>query len=363
MSSLTELEARIRKLAQENEILIQQQRQREVQYTNELHWLRAELAKAQNGEEKISLAKLNFLADMSHELRTPLNTVIGFCQYLLGDKTLNSDHEEKIRLMLASSEDLWSLINDILDMAKIEIGELGLQISHFDLYEILESTSSNIHTKANARGLSFETEFANNLPQFLVGDSAKLRYILLTLLSNALKDTSNGLVILRVWQGEKPNPDTYNLFFEVEVTEANRELKFGNNRLSAASLGLNLSREFAALMGGSLEATQDENFVRHYLANLHIEIAPTIPEKPNTFLERVAYIADKRNRNGSLESRLSNIPSEMRAELHDALNQFSLSKVETVCQKIAKIDASLAQEIVAMAKEFDFKTILSLLSK
>src|SRR6185369_8632883 len=112
MSSLTELEARISKLSKENAVLIKQQRYNEEKYAKELQWLREELTKTQIGDEKISFAKLSFLADMSHEFRTPLNTVIGFCQYLLGDKALNKDHEEKIRLMLASSEDLLGLIND-----------------------------------------------------------------------------------------------------------------------------------------------------------------------------------------------------------------------------------------------------------
>jgi signal transduction histidine kinase len=370
MPTNAELEERIESLLVENEDLIKQQRHIKEKYLRELALAQDNLQKAQQALESALLAKTSFLASMSHELRTPLNTVIGFCQYLLKDNSLSKEQHEKVYLMLNSGEHLLGMINNILEISKIEMGKIDLQIVNFDLYETLEDLSSSYQAKSYSKGINFETDFAANLPRFLFGDYNKLRQILLSLLSNALKLTSRGEISFRAWQGKALYPDASHLFFEVQYTGqeiAGKDVEsiFGLfSQIQSgkeASLGLSISREFARLMRGELKLESQLGQGSSFLLNLHIGMAETSPEKPNLFLERVARVADKHDRFSQLEARLVSLPKNIQGSLREALFQFSLSSVELVCQDIAEYDISLAQEIVGLAKEFDFKTILNLL--
>jgi len=262
---------------QQAELLAQAQRQS------------AELQKAKEAADAANLAKSEFLAKISHELRTPLNAILGFTQLLIHDLSLKSEQRDHLNIINRSGEHLLTLINDVLEMSKIEAGRVTLNESSFDLYNLLNSLEDMLQLKANSKGLSLIFDRAPQVCQYIHADESKLRQVLINLLGNAIKFTQQGSITLRIRQFEEtetrrqtlesgthePNaakdlpsvpPSTpYILAFEVEDTgpgiesneqerlfEAFVQAKSGRKSQEGTGLGLPISRQFVHLMGGDI---------------------------------------------------------------------------------------------------------------
>ncbi len=156
------------------------------------------LAAARDQAEAASRAKSAFLAAMSHELRTPLNGVIGYAQLLQNDTRLVQDQRERLRIVHQSGEHLLRMINDVLDLAKIEAGKIELRPAPFALAELLADVAAAHAPAAAAKRLAFHRDLAPDLPAWVEGDAQKLRQVLDNLLGNAVKFTARGAVTLRV---------------------------------------------------------------------------------------------------------------------------------------------------------------------
>ena len=228
--------------------------------------------KAQEAEAA-NLAKSSFLANMSHELRTPLNAILGFSQLMSRDHTITPEHQESLDIINRSGEHLLNLINDVLEMSKIEAGKITLHNESFDLHRLLQTIYEMFRIRAEAKGLWFKFPQADNLPQYILGDPHKLRQLLINLLSNAVKFTSTGGVTLRAFtctSNLSPSNRALNkvkLCFEVADTGkgiAPEELDklfdpfvqtaSGIQSQAGTGLGLAISRQFAELMGGTIQA-------------------------------------------------------------------------------------------------------------
>ncbi|XXY55036.1 ATP-binding protein [Sorangium sp. So ce269] len=158
-----------------------------------------EARRAKAEAEAASRAKSAFLANMSHELRTPLNSILGFAQLMERDVSLGDRHRENLAVICKSGEHLLGLVNDILEMAKIEAGRMTLAEADFDLHGMLSGLSEMFAVEAQKRGLTLTVERAPDVPQLVHGDEGKLRQVLINLLGNALKFTPRGSVTLRAW--------------------------------------------------------------------------------------------------------------------------------------------------------------------
>ena len=158
----------------------------------------AELATARDAAESASRAKSSFLASMSHELRTPLNGVIGYAQVLQDDRRLLPDQRDRLRIVQNSGEHLLRMINDVLDLAKIEAGKLELRPAPFALAELVRDILAAHAPAAAAKNLALTTDLAPDLPAWIEGDAQKLRQVLDNLLGNAVKFTAAGSVSLAV---------------------------------------------------------------------------------------------------------------------------------------------------------------------
>lgn len=156
------------------------------------------LEKAKDAAEAANRAKSEFLANMSHELRTPLNAILGFTQIMSHDMLLSPENQEYVNIVNRSGQHLLELINDVLEMSKIEAGRLKLQPTNFDLYHLLDTLYEMLRLKASAKHLQLTFHRSPNLPQYLSTDEGKLRQVLLNLLGNAIKFTQKGSVTLRV---------------------------------------------------------------------------------------------------------------------------------------------------------------------
>ncbi|HEY9709453.1 MAG TPA: ATP-binding protein, partial [Oculatellaceae cyanobacterium] len=222
-------------------------------------------------------AKSEFLANMSHELRTPLNAILGFTQVMSRDLTLSTEHHQHLEIISRSGEHLLSLINNILEMSKIEAGRLALNESSFDLISLLDTLKKMLQLRAESKGLQLIFEVATDLPQYVKTDESKLRSCLINLLGNAIKFTEEGSVTLRVFRGqgsgvrgqrEEVQSTPYSLIFEVEDTgpgiadeeidllfEPFGQTETGRKSQTGTGLGLPISRKFVRLMGGEISVS------------------------------------------------------------------------------------------------------------
>ena len=152
-----------------------------------------ELKRAKEVAERANRTKSDFLSNMSHELRTPLNAILGFSQLMNRETSLTKQQQENISIINRSGEHLLSLINDVLDLAKIESGKMTLYPIDFDLHALLDLVKEMLALKAESKGLQLIFDRSISLPRYIKTDDEKLRQVLINLLSNALKFTSKVL--------------------------------------------------------------------------------------------------------------------------------------------------------------------------
>ena len=171
----------------------------------DLKQVEIELQTAKEAAEAANRAKSTFLASMSHELRTPLNAILGFTQVMERDRLLNPEHQEYLGIINRAGKHLLELINDVLEMSKIEAGQISLQLGACDLYLLLQGLEEIFRLKANSQGLELTFQVASGVPHYIETDERKLRQILLNILGNALKFTEVGRVSLEVtWREGLP---------------------------------------------------------------------------------------------------------------------------------------------------------------
>ena len=232
-----------------------------------------EARQSRKSAENANNAKSAFLANMSHELRTPLNAVLGFAQLMQRDTTLTAKQQENVSVINRSGQHLLSLINNLLEMSKIETGRIELEKNSFDLYYLLDTLQEKARLKAYRKELELYFQRQPNVPRNIVADENKLRQILSNLLGNAIKFTKQGSVTLTI-TAEQPSTTnkTFSstsaeklIFFEITDTgpgiAPNKMEKlfdpFLQNETRHTSqdgpnLGLVISRQFVELMGGEL---------------------------------------------------------------------------------------------------------------
>ncbi len=225
------------------------------------------LERAAIAADAANRAKSEFLASMSHELRTPLNAILGFTQLMNRDRTLSPQHQEQLKTINRAGEHLLALINDILEMSKIEAGRTTLNESNFNLTSMLENLESMLELKARSKGLELKFELAPDLPPVIKADEGKLRQVLINILGNAIKFTQRGWVSLRA-KVEKSERPYFQLRFEIEDTgpgiaaeemellfEPFGQTKTGRESQQGTGLGLPISHKFVEMMGGDIQVS------------------------------------------------------------------------------------------------------------
>ena len=241
------------------------------QQNTELEAKAQDLIIAKNKAEEASKAKSDFLANMSHEIRTPLNGIIGYTEIILETKSLEICHHQA-KTILSQSEHLLGIINDILDQAKIDSGKIEIEKIPFNLNNVLEIIVSIFHLQAAEKGLFFKIDYDNTINPYLYSDPLRLRQILLNLISNAIKFTEKGEVIVKITRLTEesnqqvihfsvsdtgigiPKEKLPSIFLNFSQVDSSTTRKYGGT-----GLGMSITKNLLELMGSTLDIESEVN--------------------------------------------------------------------------------------------------------
>jgi signal transduction histidine kinase len=320
-----------------------------------------QLAKAKQAAEAANQAKSNFLAHMSHELRTPLSGILGYAQLLARDRRLAPEQLERVAMIESSGEHLLTLINDLLDLAKIEAGRLDLQTSLVDLAPLLKHVASLLAVRAAQAGLAFTYRTAADLPSQIHGDERAVRQVLLNLLANAVKFTQRGGVTFEVSSTET-SPGCSRLQFVVEdsgsgIAPENLQRIFepfvratDDTRIEGTGLGLPITKRLVTAMGGTIDVESQIGVGSKFTVSL--EFATGALDAADSGVERpLSQITGK-------------LDAAWATELYDLAMQGDVKELVARAGAAAESDPAgtpIYQEVQRLARKFDMKTIRGVL--
>jgi len=229
-----------------------------------LHDANVQLSQAKSEAEAANRAKSTFLSTMSHEIRTPMNAILGYTQLMMRDPDLGADAKTNLTIIGRSGEHLLALINDVLDISKIEAGRMELNPATFNLTRMLDDLAAMFRLRAEARALRFEMLIDGAVVPYVVADQGRIRQVIINLLGNAVKFTRLGRIGLHVTLKQR-NADRLWLSARISdtgpgMTDAEQKKLFepftqvgnGPENVQGTGLGLAISRKYARLMGGDI---------------------------------------------------------------------------------------------------------------
>lgn len=252
---------------QKQNIHIKQQNDTLIQLHNDLKEQAEELERQKEKAEESTQIKSQFLASMSHELRTPMNSILGLTELILEKASLEDKNRERLEVVLSSGKRLMNLINDILDLSKIEAGKMEIRYEDVILDEVIEEVSASMTPLVNKKGIGFQVTRNIDTRMLINTDRGKVTQVLMNLLGNAVKFTDEGSVTLRISAednllnfevidtGIGISEEDKNLIFE-EFRQADGSI---TRKYSGTGLGLAISKKISDLLGGSISVTSKIN--------------------------------------------------------------------------------------------------------
>jgi signal transduction histidine kinase len=331
-----------------------------------------QLVEAKDAAEAANRAKSMFLTNMSHELRTPLNSILGYAQILGRDTRLDEAQHTSVEVIRQSGEHLLALIEDILDLARIESGRLELDMSDIPLLRFLNVVAGIVGVRAKQKQLEFVCEFARDLPEGIRGDDKRLRQVLLNLLSNAVKFTDQGRITLSVSRvtpsrlafavadtgiGIAPS-DWETIFHSFE------QVSDSQHRLGGTGLGLSISQQLVRLMGGDIvfESRPGEGSTFHF----ELELPETSLEPQSTLRQGDEVPPTTAGEMRQVPDTLVIPPAADMRELHELALQGNMRDIATFARRIMSEDAAcqpFADHLLNLAQGFQSRALLTFVER
>lgn len=342
----------------------------------------AELRKTEAEAISASRSKSNFLASISHELQTPLNAIIGFSKLMLHESLLNAEEQENINIINRSAEHLLELINDVLELSKIEAGIIDLDKQNFDLYRLLDNIEEIFKIKLQQENINLNIVVAPNVPQYIYTDVKKLRSCLSNLISNAIKFTPQGSISLRVKLVEEAGDeinisDSSHLLFQVEDTgigvspdelkklfDAFTQAEAGLKSLQGTGLGLTITRKFVQMMGGEIQVTSTLGRGSIFTFFIKLDVIKNNPTTIQLGTYDTRFNSDNKTdikiSYTSLFEELITMPRTWLLNLHQAANKVDEELLQKLIEEVPENNPSLSKSLRELVKNFRLDIIVKL---
>jgi PAS domain S-box-containing protein len=330
------------------------------------------LRAAKEAAEAATRAKSLFLANMSHEIRTPMNAVLGYAQLLRRDGSLTPEQRLRVEVIQTSGNHLLRLINDVLEMSKLEAGRTTLTVAPFDLHALLRELDGMFSALTAEKGIVLAFELADDLVQHVRGDAVKVRQVVINLLSNAVKFTERGQIRLRASSGAVSG-ESVPVLIEVEDTGSGIpehdltrifepfDQAASGAKATGAGLGLAISANFARLMQGELRVASTLGRGSTFSFSLVLAAAPEAELTRRSGASAGAHVTLDGASEGvtaNLAALASELPAELVAELRAAALEARAGRLSSLAKKVRAHSADAAAEIERLTDDFRYDELL-----